>query len=65
MWETAFLERERKTDSPSELAEVRLLGRCLEKILQVDLVPEPNIPAGTALVSNIFSWANVDLKAML
>jgi hypothetical protein len=65
MWETAFLERERKTDSPSELAEVRLLGRCLEKILQVDLVPEPNISEGLALVSNIFSWPNVDLKAML
>jgi hypothetical protein len=65
MWETAFLERERNPDSPSELVEIRLLGRCLEKILQVDLVPEPNIPAGTALVSNIFSWANVDLKAML
>jgi len=65
MWETAFLERERKTDSASELAEVRLLGRCLEKILQVDLVPEPTIPSGTALVSNVFSWANVDLKAML
>lgn len=65
MWETAFLKRERQTDSPSELAEVRLLGRCLEKILQVDLVPEPKIPAGLALVSNIFSWPNVDLKAIL
>jgi len=42
-----------------------LLGRWLEKILQVDLVPEPSIPAGTALVSNIFSWATIDLKAML
>jgi hypothetical protein len=65
MWETAFLERERKTDSPSELAEVRLIGRCLEKILQVDLVPEANCPEREALVSNIFHWPNVDLMAML
>ena len=65
MWETAFLERERKTDSPSELAEVRLIGRCLEKILQVDLVPEINCPERVALVSNMFYWPNIDLNAML
>jgi hypothetical protein len=65
MWETAFLERERKTDSSSELAEVRLIGRCIEKILQVDLVPEENCPERVALVSNIFHWPNIDLKAML
>ena len=38
MWETIFLEREQKADSISELAEVGLVGRCLEKILQVDTV---------------------------
>ena len=65
MWETAFLERERKTDSPSELAEVRLMGRCLEKILQVDLVPEKDCPERLALVSNIFHRPNVDLEALL
>jgi hypothetical protein len=38
MWETIFLEREKKTDSSSDIAEVRLIGRCLEKILHVDTV---------------------------
>jgi hypothetical protein len=68
MWETIFLDRERKTDSSSELAEVRLIGRSLEKILQVDLVPDLRCPAPILVpVSNIFHWplANIDLKALL
>jgi hypothetical protein len=65
MWETTFLERERKTDSPSEIAEVRLMGRSLEKILQVDVVPQVKFPERVALVSNIYHWPNIDLKAIL
>jgi hypothetical protein len=65
MWETAFLKRERKTDSPSELTEVCLIGRCIKKTLQVDLVPEENCSERVALVSNIFHWPNIDLKSML
>ncbi|KAH8898616.1 hypothetical protein GQ53DRAFT_877592 [Thozetella sp. PMI_491] len=41
MWETIFLERERKIDSPSDLVEVRLIGRSLEKVLLVDIIPVP------------------------
>ncbi len=41
MWETVFTERQMKLDHTSDLdlAEVSLVGRSLEKILQVDVVP--------------------------
>lgn len=70
MWETIFLGREEKTNAISELSEVSLIARCLEKILHVDLIPEgfgQTFVRGSplAVVSNIFLQANVDLKAML
>jgi hypothetical protein len=41
MWESTFLERQGKSDSVCafDLAEISLIGRSLEKILQVDIVP--------------------------
>ncbi|KAL2067648.1 hypothetical protein VTL71DRAFT_15744 [Oculimacula yallundae] len=39
MWETIFVQRESATGRISELSEDRLVARCLEKILHVDLVP--------------------------
>jgi hypothetical protein len=40
MWDTIFIERLMKSDSDLDLDEVNLIGRSLEKILQVDLVPD-------------------------
>ncbi|KAH7378144.1 hypothetical protein BKA64DRAFT_250626 [Cadophora sp. MPI-SDFR-AT-0126] len=39
MWETIFAQRERLTGRISELSEDRLVARCLEKVLHVDLIP--------------------------
>ncbi|KAK0101193.1 hypothetical protein ONS96_006414 [Cadophora gregata f. sp. sojae] len=39
MWETIFAQRESLTGRISELSEDRLVARCLEKIIHVDLVP--------------------------
>jgi hypothetical protein len=70
MWETIFLGREEKTNAISELSEVKLIARCLEKILHVDLVPEAfgqtlARSSPLAVISNIFLQANIDLKALL
>lgn len=72
MWETAFLEKDEESYAVSELSEVSLVGRCLEKTLQVDLVPvtfdksgKPEEDGPVAIVSNLFLKANVDLKALL
>jgi hypothetical protein len=81
MWDTVFIERRKKSDSVLDLNEVSLIGRSLEKILQVDIVPaffsdtkDTQDQATTkqqtevqekALVSNIFVRPNVDLKALL
>jgi hypothetical protein len=70
MWESIFLWREEKTDAISELSEVKLIARCLEKILHVDLIPKyfDQIrvrDSPLAVVSNIFLQANIDLKALL
>ncbi|ERF69363.1 hypothetical protein EPUS_09270 [Endocarpon pusillum Z07020] len=62
MWETIFLERDLHTDSVSEYTEVSLVGRCLEKILQVDIVPR-DFPT-LALVSNLFVLPRVDFKSL-
>ncbi|RYP70483.1 hypothetical protein DL771_005420 [Monosporascus sp. 5C6A] len=73
MWDTIFLRREAMTSSYSGLSEFKLVGRCLEKVLQVDLVPaafgekgkrsyEKNGPL--ALISNLFLQPNVDLEAL-
>lgn len=72
MWETAFLEKGEDSYAISELSEVSLVGRCLEKTLMVDLIPastqdpqNPNAPQPMALMSNLFVQANLDLKAVL
>jgi hypothetical protein len=101
MWETLFIKRAKKSVPNLEFAEVCLVGRCLEKVLQVDIVPatiegksndtrdeagaitnppdqqkqevvlaDPHETAvasikETALVSNLFVQANVDLKSLL
>jgi hypothetical protein len=70
MWENIFLVREEKTNAISELSEVSLIARCLEKILHVDPVPEGfgqtyRRDGPLTVVSNIFLQANLDLKALL
>lgn len=72
MWQTIFLERVERNYNISELSEVCLIARCLEKILQVDLIPTTFSRAGVtnashslAVVSNLFIRAEVDLKALL
>jgi hypothetical protein len=72
MWQTIFLERVERNYNTSELSEVSLVARCLEKILQVDLIPttfsRPGVREAShslAVVSNLFIRAEVDLKALL
>jgi hypothetical protein len=66
MWDTIFIERRDEPDSNLDLAEVHLVGRTLEKILQVAVIPTPSYQGETtALVSNLFTRPSVDLKAML
>jgi hypothetical protein len=67
MWDTIFIERRDNSDSILDLAEVHLVGRTLEKILQVAVIPTPSYQGGVTatLVSNLFIRPNVDLKAML
>ncbi|KAF2795644.1 hypothetical protein K505DRAFT_381972 [Melanomma pulvis-pyrius CBS 109.77] len=60
MWETIFRQRYLLSDPISRLPEVHLIGRCLEKILQVDIVPiacrdPPETPSGDASVKSISS----------
>ncbi|KAI1088105.1 hypothetical protein F5B19DRAFT_486192 [Rostrohypoxylon terebratum] len=72
MWETIFLQREEKSNYFSELSEVNLVGRCVEKILTVDLVPAIIRKKGRALnneqplslMSNIFVQPSVDLESL-
>ncbi|KAF2471305.1 uncharacterized protein BDR25DRAFT_368108 [Lindgomyces ingoldianus] len=69
MWETIFLEQYLRPDFPGRLPEVSLIGRCFEKIMQVDMVPiwsfetdEPILPF--ALISNIFMHPEVNFKSL-
>lgn len=71
MWRSIFSERQENLECISELCEENIVGRCLEKILSVDVVPA-RVPQEIlepfrhlALVSNMFLRANVDLKAVL
>ncbi|KAI1097385.1 hypothetical protein F4804DRAFT_351692 [Jackrogersella minutella] len=73
MWETLFLQREDKSNYFSELSEVNLVGRCVEKIMTVDLVPVTIRENGCikfekegplAPVSNLFLRPNIDLESM-
>lgn len=73
MWETIFLRREAATYTVSELSEVNLIARCLEKIVHVDIVPRKLIGADSepmerqplAILSNTFLRAEVDMEALL
>ncbi|RYP67448.1 hypothetical protein DL771_007226 [Monosporascus sp. 5C6A] len=69
MWQSIFYKRQEGTEFFSELCEVNIVARCLEKILDVDLVPTAChtvewASRPLALVSNLFLEANVDLKAL-
>ncbi|RYP42700.1 hypothetical protein DL767_000069 [Monosporascus sp. MG133] len=69
MWQPIFYERQAKIECISELFEVDLIARCLEKILDVDLVPATfrtvtRASPPLAPVSNLFLNANVDLKSL-
>jgi hypothetical protein len=75
MWEGIFLDR-RTYSTGSEpvldLAEINMIGRSLEKILQVDIIPatfsdddEASREKYSVLVSNLFIKGNVDLRALL
>jgi hypothetical protein len=75
MWQTIFGDIQERMAIVSEFCQDSVVGRCLEKILGVDMVPT-TIPLGLpsevtppplaiALVSNMFFKANVDLKSLL
>jgi hypothetical protein len=84
MWESIFAKHElprRSTQSeklPFALSEVDLVSRCIEKTLQVGIIPvrtpdrtpqngepAPEEVQPLALVSNLFISPSVDLKALL
>jgi hypothetical protein len=76
MWESIFLDRRMGPEPVLELAEFNMIGRSLEKILQVDIIPvtfgdddedddEGDGKEYAALVSNLFVRENVDLKSLL
>ncbi|KAH6844634.1 hypothetical protein B0I37DRAFT_433101 [Chaetomium sp. MPI-CAGE-AT-0009] len=68
MWETIFFRREHKTNWTSELSEVNLVARCLQRILHVDIVPQgpvrPHKKRPLALLSNIILGAELDWQAL-
>ncbi|KAH8901092.1 hypothetical protein GQ53DRAFT_814577 [Thozetella sp. PMI_491] len=73
LWRTIFTQLKSNLIPTLNLVEATLAGRALEKILQVDMIPaiidaRPNGPEKIpeeeyALVSNLYFWANVDLKS--
>ncbi|KAI1746406.1 hypothetical protein F4680DRAFT_463577 [Xylaria scruposa] len=66
MWDTILQWRDLHTDSMSEFTEISLMARCLEKILQVDLVPcfyGTNNQA-LAVISNPFMRPTVSLRSL-
>lgn len=71
MWKSIFLNQPTKSDPVLDLAEFHLIGRSLEKILQVDILPakfvddsEEDHKEYATLVSNLFVRANIDLKSL-
>ncbi|KAI1080457.1 hypothetical protein F5B20DRAFT_539294 [Whalleya microplaca] len=73
MWEAIYLQREEQTNCFSELPEANLVGRCIEKILTVDLIPAAFGKKGNskfedrgplALVSNLFLHPSIDVQSM-
>ncbi|KAI0113423.1 hypothetical protein F4814DRAFT_460539 [Daldinia grandis] len=72
MWDAIFQRREDLIARYSELSEVDLIGRCMEKILTVELVPTTFSNDQTtnfrghalALVSNLFVRPTIDLQSL-
>ncbi|GAW21822.1 hypothetical protein ANO14919_113470 [Xylariales sp. No.14919] len=66
MWGTILQWRDLNTDSMSEFTEISLMARCLEKILQVDLVPGVYGLENKALavISNPFMRPTVSLRSL-
>ncbi|TRX92928.1 hypothetical protein FHL15_006066 [Xylaria flabelliformis] len=66
MWETILQWRDLHTDSMSEFTEISLMARCLEKILQVDLVPcfYGTENQALAVISNPFMRPTVSLRSL-
>ncbi|KAI3322814.1 hypothetical protein HD806DRAFT_544829 [Xylariaceae sp. AK1471] len=66
MWETILQWRDLHTDSTSEFIEISLMARCLEKILQVDLVPGfyGTDSLALAAISNPFMHPTVSLRSL-
>ncbi|KAI0003932.1 hypothetical protein F4779DRAFT_601025 [Xylariaceae sp. FL0662B] len=71
MWEALFLQREEKY--AYGFSEANLTGRCIEKILTVDLIPAAFGKEGCrkfekggplALVSNLFLQPSIDLQSL-
>jgi hypothetical protein len=69
MWHDIFFQREIAKNLASELTEVNLVARCLERILHVDAVPqgpkEANRMRHLALLNNIVLGAELDMQALL
>ncbi|KAI1652473.1 hypothetical protein F4813DRAFT_377824 [Daldinia decipiens] len=72
MWDVIFQYREDQIARYSGLSEVDLIGRCMEKILTVELIPTTfSTNHGTsfqedalALVSNLFVRPTIDLQSL-
>ncbi|KAK3290899.1 uncharacterized protein B0H64DRAFT_446714 [Chaetomium fimeti] len=73
LWQGLFADRQSKAECVSALCEADIIGRCLEKVLGVDLVPaldKAQAPAAgkdaerQAIVSNMFLRASVDVKGL-
>ncbi|KAI0438685.1 hypothetical protein F4803DRAFT_554809 [Xylaria telfairii] len=66
MWGTILQSRDLRPDSMSEFTEISLMGRCLEKILQVDLVPAfyGTENQALAVISSPFMHPTVCLRSL-
>ncbi|KAI3318914.1 hypothetical protein HD806DRAFT_510372 [Xylariaceae sp. AK1471] len=68
MWETIFLWKDQKMNRMSELNEVSLVARCIEKILHVDTLPAPfedsSFPSPLAIANNVFLRAGLDMQSL-
>ena len=74
LWESIFLEGQKQAEPVLDLSEFRMIGRSLEKILQVDIVPatfeganneDKDGPRFAALVSNLFIRGKIDFNSLL
>jgi hypothetical protein len=70
MWDTIFFEHYLPRNPLSQIAEIRILGRTLEKILHVDMMPAklPKVRRkkhAAMLISNLFLEPDADYKSLL